>query len=39
MELLELAIVTGTPFILGFLAGYAVRAAISRARRKKSQAL
>jgi hypothetical protein len=32
MELLELA-------ILGFLAGYAVRAAISRARRKKPQAL
>lgn len=37
MEIAQIAIISGVPFILGFLAGYAVRAAISRAKRRKAQ--
>jgi uncharacterized membrane protein (Fun14 family) len=39
MEIAEIAIVSGVPFVLGFLAGFAVRAAISRAKRKRAQGL
>jgi hypothetical protein len=37
MEVAQIALVSGIPFIIGFIAGFAVRATISRAKRKKHQ--
>ena len=37
MEVAEIVLVSGVPFVLGFVAGYAVRAAISRVKRKRAQ--
>lgn len=37
MEAAQIAIISIVPFILGFIAGYAVRAAISRRKRRKAR--
>jgi uncharacterized membrane protein (Fun14 family) len=37
MEIAQFAIFSGISFIIGFILGFAVRAAISRAKRKKAR--